>query len=55
MDKVIELNKIVDSILDHFTLPGDTVLPCGQTVRYRVKCYVFDLVDRIESKLEHVE
>lgn len=53
MDKV---NEIVDSILNNFTLPaGDTVLPCGQTVRYRVKCYLIDLVDRIESELESVE
>lgn len=52
MDK---LDEIVDSILDHFTLPGDTRLPCGQPVRYRVKCYVIDLVDRIELELESVE
>lgn len=52
MDK---LNEIVDSILDHFTLPEDTVLPSGQTVRERVKCYVIDLVDRIELELESVE
>ena len=52
MDKVIELNKIVDSILDHFTLPGDTVLPSGQTVRDRVKSYVYEMIDSIENELE---
>jgi len=52
MDKV---NEIVDSILGHFTLPGDTVLPSGQTVRERVKSHVYDLIDSIESELESVE
>lgn len=50
MDKI---NEIVDSILDHFTLPGDTVLPSGQTVRERVKSHVYDLIDSIESELEY--
>lgn len=52
MDK---LDEIVDSILDHFTLPEDTVLPSGQTVRQRVEDYVYNLIDSIELELEHVE
>lgn len=48
-----KINEIVDSILHHFTLPDDRVLPSGQTVRDRVKSYVYEMIDSIEDELEN--
>jgi hypothetical protein len=50
MDKI---NEIVNGILSEFTLPGDSMLPSGQTVRDRVKSYVYEMIDSIEDELEN--
>lgn len=47
-----KIDEIVDSILHHFTLPQDSTLPSGQTVRDRVKSYVYEMIDSIENELE---
>lgn len=48
-----KINEIVDSILYHFTLSQDSVLPSEQTVRDRVKSYVYEMIDSIEDELEN--
>jgi hypothetical protein len=48
------LDQIVDDILNHFIIPSDYVLPSGQTIRDRVKSYVYQMIDSIEEELDNV-